>query len=149
MSAAPDDLDTLLQSLLAAPAPAPEPEAEAKPALVVATATLLPPELPADAAAVRAALRAWLDAGAPGGTWQAPELGPPAAVAEPLEPEFLLELAAARAWRDGDQEAFDRALERLPADLADHHRRMAAVVDMIKTRQQARVALAPTLEGRS
>lgn len=129
----PDDLDALLASLLAAPAPAPQPDAQ--PAPVVATATLLPPELPADAAAVQAALRSWLEDGAPGGTWQVPEMGPPAAVTEPPESEVLLELAAARAWRDGDQEAFDKALAGLPIDSADHHRRMAGVCDLIRTRQ--------------
>lgn len=138
--AAPDDLDALLASLLA---PVTEP------APVVAA--LLPPGLPADAEVVQAALRAWLDDGAPGGTWQAPELGPPAAVAEPLEPEILLELAAARAWRDGDQEGFERALSRLPAESVDHHRRMVGVCDLIKTRQaeQAAAAPAPAPEGRS
>lgn len=134
----PDDLDALLASLLVAPATAsePEPEAEVKPAPVVVTATLPLPELPADAAAVLAALRAWLDAGAPGGTWQAPELSSPTHMTEPLDPETLLELAAARAWQAGDQEGFDKALARLPADRAAHHRRMAAVCERSRLRSE-------------
>lgn len=145
MSAAPDDLDALLVSLLVAPASASEPEVAPAPAVAV----LLPPALSVDAESVQAALRAWLDDGAPGGIWQVPELGPHASQAEPLEPEILLELAAARAWQVRDQEAFDRALARLPAGRAEHHRRMAGVCDFIKTKQQAGATLAPTPEGRS
>jgi hypothetical protein len=143
--AAPDDLDALLASLLA-PAPASEPEPVAEPAPVAAT---LLPELPAEAAAIQAGLRAWLHKAAPGDIFNPSALDPPTPEAESLEPEILLELAAARAWRAGDQEAFDRALARLSAGSAQHHRRMAAVVDMIRTKQQARAAFAPTPEGRS
>lgn len=143
----PDDLDALLQSLLSDPAPAPEPAPEVAPA--PEASALLPPALSVDAEAVQAALRAWLDDGAPGGIWQVPELGPHASRAEPLEPEILLELTAARAWKAGDQEAFDKALARLPEDRAEHHRRMAQVCDLIKTKQQARATLATTPGGRS
>lgn len=141
---APDDLDALLASLLATPAPAPEPEPVAEPAPVVTTAALPLPELPAEAAAIQAALRAWLDKAAPGDFFNPPELEPPAPKAEQLDPETLLELAAALAWQADDKEAFNKALARLPADLAQHHRRVAGVCDLIKTRQRARGTLAPT-----
>lgn len=138
MSAAPDDLDSLLLSLLAPAAPAPEPVAEVAPAPVEAAPL---PELPADAAAIQAELRAWLDKAAPGDIFNPPALAPPTPEAESLEPEIPLELAAARAWQAGDQEAFEKALARLPAASAQHHRRMAGVCDLIRSRQQERARL--------
>lgn len=139
----PDDLDALLASLLIAPAPTPEPEAEpeaeATPAPVVATLAL--PELPAEAVAAVVTLRTWLDVAEPGAVLEPVVFDPPAPEPEQLDPETLLELAAARAWRSGDQKAFDKALTRLPADRADHHRRMAAVCDLISSRQEARAQL--------
>lgn len=147
MNAAPDDLDALLLSLLAPAAPAPEPVAEAAPASVEAAPPGMP-ELPPDAAAVQAALRAWLDSAQPGEVFNPSELGLAAPVTEPLEPEILLELVAARAWRAGDQEGFERALSRLPAESVEHHRRMAGVCDLIKTRQAER-SPGPTQGGRS
>ena len=133
--AAPDDLDALLLSLLSAPAPIPEPVPEAEPSPVVVTATL--PELPAEAFAAVAALRTWLDVAEPGAVLDPVVFDPPAQAPEQLDPETLLELAAARAWRSGDHEAFDRALARLPTDRAQHHRRMAEVCERSRLRSEA------------
>ncbi len=137
----PDDLDALLASLLIAPASSPEPEGkpvvEATPALVVAMATLPLPELPAEAVAAVAALRTWLDVAEPGAVFEPAVFDPPAPESEQLDPETLLELAAARAWRSGDHEAFDKALARLPADRAQYHRRMAEVCERSRLRSEA------------
>jgi hypothetical protein len=130
-----DDLDALLASLLVAP----EPDLEAKPALapVVAQATLPLPELPAEAVAVVAAMRAWLDVAEPGEVFEPVAFAPPSPRPEQLDPETLLELAAARAWHSGDQDAFDKALARLPSDRAEHHRGMASVCERIRLKRGA------------
>lgn len=133
----PDDLDALLASLLVAPLSAPEPEPEAERAPVVVAATLPLLELPAEAVTTVAALRSWLDVAEPGTAWEPVVFDPPAPEPEQLDPETLLELAAARAWRSGDHEAFDRALARLPVDRAQHHRRMAEVCERSKLRSEA------------
>lgn len=135
----PDDLDALLASLLVVPVavPEPEPEVDVTRAPVVAMATLPLPELPADAVAAVTALRTWLDLAEPGAVFEPAVFHPPAPEPEQLDPETLLELAAARAWRSGDHEAFDRALARLPADRAQHHRRMAAVCERSRLRSEA------------
>lgn len=106
MSAAPDDLDALLLSLLAPAEQAPEPVAEAASAPVVATP-------------------------------------------EPPELDLAAEMAAAQAWRDGRTEAFQQALARLPEDRADHHRRMASVCNLIKSRQAERARLKGEVRGRT
>lgn len=130
---APDDLDALLASLLTGT----EQDAEPTPDVVA-----LPlPKLSAEEARVFVSLREWLDEGAPGGTWQPPQLDPPTPEPEALEPEILLELAAAQAWRAGDEVAFELALAKLPADRSEHHRRMAGVCDLIKARQAERARL--------
>lgn len=135
----PDDLDALLASLLVAPvsAPEPEPEVEVTLAPVVVPVTLPLPELPAEAVAAVTALRTWLDLAEPGAVFEPTVFDPPASEPEQLDPETLLELAAVRAWRTGDHEAFDRALARLPADRAQHHRRMAAVCERSRLRSEA------------
>jgi len=135
----PDDLDSLLASLLNASAPASEPELEAKPALapVVAQATLPLPELPPEAVAVVVALRAWLDVAEPGAVWEPVAFDPSSPQPEQLDPETLLELAAARAWHSGDQDTFDRALARLPSDRAEQHRQLAALCERSRLRSEA------------
>jgi hypothetical protein len=70
-----------------------------------------------------------------------PVLEPEVATTEQPDPETLLEMEAARAWQAGDQVAFDKALARLPVDRAEHHRRMASVCDLIKSRQSERARL--------
>lgn len=141
MSQVPDDLDALLASLLVT---VPDPVAESAPLVGQPL-----PELSAEDVRVFVDLRAWLDNGAPGGTWQPPRLDSSTPEAEVLEPEILLELAAARAWRSGDLDAFDKALSRLPEDRAAHHRRMARACDLIRARQEARTSTTPAPGGRS
>lgn len=141
MSAGPEDgLDALLASLLDAAEPPPQ-------------ARILP-ERQADLAPVRA----WLSKHHPGvpiyTAWQAQpdpgyEIHQTAPEREQLEPEITIELAAAQAWRDGDQVAFEKALAHLPADSADHHRRMAATCEMIKMRQEARARLKGEVRDRT
>lgn len=141
MSQGPDDLDALLASLLIT---VPDQVAESAPLVGQPL-----PELPAQDVKVFVNLRAWLDDGAPGGTWQPLRLDSPIPEAEALEPEILLELAVARAWRAGDLDSFEIALSHLPADRAAHHRRMAVVCDLIRARQRARTSATPTPGGRS
>lgn len=141
--AAQDDLDALLASLMVGPES--EPVVELAP--VVA---LLPHELSIEAIKIMERTRAWLDVAEPGATLQPIVLDPPAREHESLEPEILLELVAARAWRHGDLAAFHAALARLPADRAEHHRRMASMCDLIKARQETGAeARASAPRGRS
>jgi hypothetical protein len=140
MSAAPDDgLDALLASLLAGSAPAaePEPVAEPAPAPVVVAQSL--PELPTETVKLFEQLRAKVDAAEPGAVLQLPMLEAPAPEREPpLDPEALLEVATSRAWYSGDQEAFEKALARLPADRAAVHKRLAGICEMARLRHGAR-----------
>lgn len=133
----PDDLDALLASLLIAPASSLEAEPKAEDTSAPVVATLPLPELPAEAVAAVVALRTWMDVAEPGAVLEPGIFEPPVPEPEQLDPETLLELAAARAWRSGDHEAFDRALARLPAERAQHHRRMAEVCERSRLRSEA------------
>lgn len=134
MSTVPDDLDSLLASLLSVPvpvaAPAPVPVANALPTLTPAAVRVIEQ------------FRGWLDSAEPAEIWKpVAEADGPEASAEPLDADTLLELAAARAWRSGDHEAFEKALVRLPADRAEHHRRVAAACERSRMRHEARAQL--------
>lgn len=139
MSGGQDDgLDALLASLLSDSAPAAEPEPVAGP--------VISPERQADLARVHA----WVLERCPWATvvpgWQ-PQPDPGYEIHEPvqpeceqLDPEALLEVAASRAWYSGDQEAFEKALARLPVDRAAMHRRLAGICEMARLRRSAGTA---------
>jgi len=139
---APDDLDALLASLMHA-APSAEP---------VSAMPVISPERAASLEHLRAWLVKHLSNAQRDPNWQ-PEPDPGYEVAalepvQPIDPEIVAELAAARARYDGDPIAFDAALARLPSHRAEHHRRMAAVCDLMKVPQAARAQTA-TPGGRS
>jgi hypothetical protein len=93
---------------------------------------LLPPET----VAVVAALRSRLDVAEPGTVLEPVVFDPQAPDLEILDPETLLELAASRAWHSGDQDAFDKALARLPIDSAEQHRRLAGLCERSRLRSE-------------